>query len=678
VASAVSLRIRHLRLRAETERGRFGADLRFPDGLVVLRADNSLGKSTAVKSILFGLGLERMVTARSTDVLTSAMRESLIYDVESKAETPVLGSWVSVEIEGRAGRKATLTRWVKDTEKEPGLIRVREGGGLSGGSSAPSTDYFVGRKGSVANPRGFHRWLAEFIGWTMPDLPSRDGQLAPLYMEQVFPLLFVEQRRGWGGIQAQMPAFSGVTDVRRRALEFLLDLDVGDLEAQRQQLRARESALDGRWSTEARAFRDAQGDRGLMTAGLPESLTTTWPPPDPPQVLQSVADAWLPIDQYLADLRAEAVNLDSVESGRPPAQDSEKELSELSEEADSLRRSEALLRDQLIRDRDELRAVEERIVALREDLRQHQDLVTLEGLGSDQLDAIHEDCPVCHQPLPTSLLGGSLQVRTLSPEDTVAYIRNQIDLFETMRDDGSRALDAKRERLSALRQRSADLRSQIRAIRTDLVSSENAPSADELVRKLRVQDRIDQLAGVDERFLELLAELDKLATEGKEVRAALARLPKDQLSPDDGEKISALETSFIEQLHEYEFGSFFDEALKISREDYRPRREDWDLQADISASDSIRVVWAYLLGLLEVSGLFETNHPGLLVFDEPRQQSTETVSFAALLRRAGSDSNAGQILFATSEELEPLSQMLKGVDHHLHSIDSYLLQPVSE
>ena len=32
---------------------------------------------------------------------------------------------------------------------------------------------------------------------------------------------------------------------------------------------------------------------------------------------------------------------------------------------------------------------------------------------------------------------------------------------------------------------------------------------------------------------------------------------------------------FIEQLHEYEFGSFFDEALKISREDYRPRREDW-------------------------------------------------------------------------------------------------------
>jgi hypothetical protein len=247
-----------------------------------------------------------------------------------------------------------------------------------------------------------------------------------------------------------------------------------------------------------------------------------------------------------------------------------------------------------------------------------------------------------------------------------------------MRDDSSRALEAKRERLGALRQRSADLRSQIRAIRTDLVSSENAPSAGELARRLRVKDRIDQLAGVDERFLELLAELDKLASEGKGVSAALARLPKDQLSADDSEKIAALESSFIEQLHEYEFGSFFDEALKISREDYRPRREDWDLQADISASDSIRVVWAYLLGLLEVSRLFETNHPGLLVFDEPRQQSTEMVSFAALLQRAGSDANAGQILFATSEELGPLKQMLADVPHHLHSIAGYLLQPVTE
>lgn len=674
----MSLRIRHLRLRAETGRGRFGADLPFPDGLVILRADNSLGKSTAVKSILFGLGLERMVTPRPTDILTSAMRESLIYDVESKAETPVLGSWVTIEIEGAGGRKATLTRWAKDTEKDPALIRVRDGGGLEDGSAVLPSDYFVGRKGAVGNPRGFHRWLAEFIGWTMPELPSRDGQLIPLYMEQVFPLLFVEQRRGWGGIQAQMPVFAGAADVRRRAFEFLLDLDVGGLEGERQKLRAQETALDASWTANVRAFRDAHADRGLVASGLPEKLTIAWPPPDPPQVLQSVADAWLPIDQYLADLRAESEELGSDDPGRPRPAQSEDELSTLSEEADSLRQSEAVLREHLIRDRDELGAVEDRLVALRDDLRQHQDLVTLEALGSERLEAIHEDCPVCHQQLPTTLLGGSLQVQTLSPTDTVAYLRNQVDLFETMRDDSTNAMEAKRERLAALRERSAGLRSRIRAIRTDLVSSENGPSADELARRIRLQDRIDQLMAVDEGFLALLGELDKLAVEGKDVRAALARLPKDQLSADDAEKISALETSFIEQLHEYEFGSFSDGALKISRDDYRPRREDWDLQADISASDSIRVVWAYLLGLLEVARLFETNHPGFLVFDEPRQQSAEIPSFAALLRRAGSDGNVGQILFATSEDLGLLEQMLQDVDHHLQVIDGYLLRPVSD
>lgn len=45
-----------------------------------------------------------------------------------------------------------------------------------------------------------------------------------------------------------------------------------------------------------------------------------------------------------------------------------------------------------------------------------------------------------------------------------------------------------------------------------------------------------------------------------------------------------------------------------------------------SASDAIRVVWAYLLGMLEVARVKDTNHPEFLVFDEPKQQMA-TFSF---------------------------------------------------
>jgi hypothetical protein len=608
------------------------------------------------------------------------MRDSLVFNDNTKEETPVLSSWVSLEIEGSSESIATLTRWAKDDRIESGLVRVISGPGITSPGSYESQDYFVGRAGAVANPRGFHRWLAAFMGWEMPELPARDGGLAPLYMEQVFPLLFVEQRRGWGGIQAQMPAFSGVSDVRRRAIEFLLSLDVGAIEVERQRLLAVQSELHGEWLAAVRAFKEGIAGQGLVTAGLPDSLSISWPLPEPPTVVKSLDDKWVSADQVLAELREERTKHENRRegSGKPSGGEAEQRLRALIYEADSLRQVDSVLREDIIRDRDELRALQDRLAALREDLREHQDLVTLERLGSEELDAIHHDCPVCHQPLPASLLGGELSVKTLSPEDTVAYIRNQIDLFETMQADSDRAMRSKLERLATLREKAAGIRSQVRAVRTDLTGPDQAPSAAEIAKGLRIQDQIERLESVEERFLQLLANLGELATKGKDVSAALKALPKDKLSPGDDRKLSALEGSFLGQLREYEFGSFSDEQLTISRDDYRPRREDWDLQADISASDSIRVVWAYLLGLLEVAKRHPTNHPGFLAFDEPRQQSTKKVSFAALLKRAAADGSDAQVIFATSEELGSLQEMLGGVTHQLHAVDGYILQPVTE
>jgi hypothetical protein len=52
-AISMTLRLRHLRLRAETEVGTFGADLPFTSGLNVIWADNTKGKSTCLQGILY-------------------------------------------------------------------------------------------------------------------------------------------------------------------------------------------------------------------------------------------------------------------------------------------------------------------------------------------------------------------------------------------------------------------------------------------------------------------------------------------------------------------------------------------------------------------------------------------------------------------------------------------------
>jgi hypothetical protein len=460
----------------------------------------------------------------------------------------------------------------------------------------------------------------------------------------------------------------------------LLALDVGKLEGERQRLRAADAALQGEWRNHVRSFKEALAGQGLAAIRLPEALSITWPPEHPPSIAESRGDMWVPLADLLTEARSEIFEIDREALPRVQADSAEAEgrLATALRDLDELRDASAVLQEGILREQTEIASLRERLAVLREDLREHQDLVTLNRLGSAEVGRLHGDCPVCHQQLPASLLGGASPVTTLSPEGSLTYIRQQVELFEVMERDSTRALDATQERWSAVRLNAAARRAEVRALRATLVSPNGTPSEELITRRVRLLDRIDRLVQVHERVAVLNGELTRLAEAARSVRTALRELPKDRLSEHDETKLALLERLFTEQLHQYDFGSFSDERLRISREDYLPRREEFDLQADISASDSIRVVWAYLMGLLEVAKVLPTNHPGVLVFDEPRQQSTKDVSFAALLRRAGAEKSDRQIIFATSEELDNLRQMLLAVPHSLFPIDGYVLKPLTK
>ena len=254
----------------------------------------------------------------------------------------------------------------------------------------------------------------------------------------------------------------------------------------------------------------------------------------------------------------------------------------------------------------------------------------------------------------------------------------QLNLFEVMANEAVSGLNAKRARLESLADEMRNVRAEIRTLQETLTSSRTALSADAVAQRIRLQDRLDRLIAADERFLQLLAALDALAARARKTTGELRSLPTDRLSEEDKAKLQTLGTSFVEQLHEYHFGSFSDADLRIGDDDYLPRRDDFDLQADISASDAIRVIWAYLLGLLDVAQRHGTNHPRVILFDEPRQQSANPVSFGALLKRAATSYRDAQILFVTSEELASLEPMLQDVPHDLITVDGYLLQALAE
>ena len=133
-----------------------------------------------------------------------------------------------------------------------------------------------------------------------------------------------------------------------------------------------------------------------------------------------------------------------------------------------------------------------------------------------------------------------------------------------------------------------------------------------------------------------------------------------------------------EQLQQYDFKSLGFQDITISGETYRTLHDGFDLPTNISASDFILVIWSYLNSLQEISLEYDTNHPGLLIFDEPRQQSAKDISFEQLLKRAAKGTDAGHhIIFATSEKEETLKMMLEGTPHNYRSFNGYIVKIIT-
>jgi hypothetical protein len=245
-----------------------------------------------------------------------------------------------------------------------------------------------------------------------------------------------------------------------------------------------------------------------------------------------------------------------------------------------------------------------------------------------------------------------------------------------MQGDVQRRVDAARQRLSAVHTRIEEVRKEIRAARATLISPANSPSLAAIREQLQLEDRISSLEEIERNFAGLIEDVRPIVDAIAGARERLAALPGERLDSEDESKLAALERSLVSQLSEYGFRSFPVETIGISRDNYLPTREGFDLGFVTSASDAIRIVWSYLLGLAEVGHSYQTNHLGMLMFDEPRQQATDPVSFRALLRRAANVvSSEGQMVFATSEPEESLRRFLEGVRYEQMTFDGMVLEP---
>jgi hypothetical protein len=653
----------------------FGVNLAFPDGLFVLQADNSFGKSTCMQAVLYALGLEGMLGPSHEVPLPHVAKDYLEYEGRNIS---VLESEVLLEVANDKDDRLTLQRQVVG-EKDRHLITVWYGAALTQPDQQfRSGSFFVRERGSATREAGFHFQLAKFIGWQIPEVTTYDEKSTPLYMETIFPLLFVEQKHGWSSLRGRFPTHYRIRDVNKRAVEFILKLDAFEIAAEKIALQQQMTELRARWrSTVAEAHRVAKQVNGIID-GVPAEPVSTWPPAVPPRVLVPIGEKWASLAdaaenerERLAALASEPVP--QVDAVAPELED---DLRHSQEELDSLEVTLRSTFELLQNGRVQVSRIQERLQAVEEDLQRNKDVSRLSKLGGfNELHVATGHCPTCHQEVADSLLTQGAEPMTV--ESNIAFLEQQRRVFRSMLSADGRIQEAREQQVLGLGARANEVRERIRALKTTLVSDGRLPSYAAVEERVRAEDRVRQMMTTLRTVNEILAELAQLSEEWalREERRKL--LPVGDLSLTDEDKLVAWEKLFISQTSQYGVTSVDPSSITISRDTYAPVNEGFDLQFDLSASDGIRLVWAYVLSLLELARTADTNHPGLLILDEPRQQSTKGKSMQEFLKRASHAADSGQqVVVATSEEEPLLRSYLAGVTHTYKTFPQKIIAPL--
>jgi hypothetical protein len=673
----MKLSIRKLLIRISTAEGIVGTRLDFEQKLNIIHAPNTMGKSICVNAIIYALGLEGMISASPDPPFGSAMTDTIVVGDQSRA---VLSSEVLLEIANEEGTVATVRRAVAGKENRH-LVSVWDGAIISNPDAGiTQKDCFVRVGGAAQHEAGFHHWLASFIGWKLPMVPTFRDEDVPLYLECIFPLCVIEQKRGWAGFLSRIPTYLRIRDVAERAVEFLLALDAYQNSIARQKLREEQSRIKGEWQNTLTAVSTAARLINGVVVGMPAEPASLWPPQPGPQLVVPEGDKWISAHQGLQSMRAA---LRTLQEQAPEGNGNRiAELqTELRTAEQQLRRDEYVLDQNLTeleQQREALGNVDRRLAAIEQDLRRNKDAKRLRQFGSMlPLHVTQGECPTCHQAVQDTLLSQTIDVAPMSLDDNIGFIESQKATYLAMRQNTLRLVAAKEARFEAQNARVENIRRNIRVLRQTL-TGERAPVEREIRQRLQIEEWIENAEKTLGEFDEKLQRFGELSKRWNTVLSAIKALPEDDLSGDDIAKISALEKSLRQQLVEYKFRSLPPDSLSISRDTFRPEHEKFDFEVNNSASDLIRMIWAYVNGLLETARSFSTNHPGLLIMDEPKQQSAHRADLGTFLRRLTLAGQHGQqIIITTSEEDDTFGQLIANLDCKVLDFGGKILGPLT-
>lgn len=668
--------INRLRVEINTANGVYGIDESFQCGLnFIASCENTCGKSSILAAIYYCLGFEQILGCAGgvgNKVLTSTFKSSI--EDNGKPWT-VTESGAYLEI-SNGSETRTIYRNIKSESKDNRLVTVYFGDYDS--VSDPKTlseDYYVNIQNSATSEKGFHTFLEEFLHMELPLVRTSDGNERKLYLQVVFAAMFIEQKHGWSDILSGMPIF-GIRESKKRIVEYILGLDTLKNEKERDRLNTVKAQLEQKWKQLISDMQRSAYSESCEISNLPmhpRVLSDI----DYSRIVVSTSDS-LSIEDKIQTLTDE---YDGLRVLKPRVCDNFEALNnELSETQTQILSLEGRLKDirRSVASHDEaIRRLNTDLEIVNSDIRNNKDAARLQKFGSEATgEEISADiCPVCKQHIQDNLLDTKAASGFMSIEDNIRHLDEQKKMLEFSLGSHKESRDRLNREKEDLEARLQTLRRLAQTLRSDLFTTTDTEASEAiLLKRIEITSRIERLSNLKTTITTLTEQLRGLSTEWNTYLDQKSKLPKKDISESDNEKIAFLKQKFIDNLERYHYSSLssFD-GIDISIDSsLLPTIDGFDMKFDSSASDSIRVIWAFTMALLQVSIEKDGNHPGVIIFDEPAQQSIVPEDMKSFIESVVEIDKPFQIITAitlNSQELKDIVNKLNASSHHKITIE---------
>lgn len=670
------LRINRLRIEIHTANGVYGIDQTFQSGLnFIASLENTCGKSSILAAVYYCLGFEQIlggVGGIGSKVLTSAFKTAI--DDNDKSWT-VTESGAYLEI-SNGDETRTIYRNIKSENKDSRLMTVYYGGYETiCDPKTISEDFYVNMPNAATSGKGFHAFLEEFLHMDLPLVRTSDGNERKLYLQVVFASMFIEQKHGWSDILSGMPIF-GIRESKKRIVEYVLGLDTLKNEKERDRLNAVRAQLEREWGQLIADMERAVHAESCEISNLP-MRPRILSDRDYSRIAVATTDG-ASIEDQIGRLTTEYEGLRKL---KPRVRDNFEALNvELSETHGQILGFENRLHEiwgSLASFNEAIKRLNADLEIVNSDIRNNVDAARLQKFGSEETgDNISaEICPVCKQHIHDNLLATEATNGYMSIEDNIRHLKEQKKMLEFTLGSREDSRDKLQREKEGLESRLQTLRRLAQTLRSDLFTTTDTEASEAIMlKRIEITNRIERLAKLKDAVSTMTDRLKALSGEWNTYLDQKGKLPKNDISDADLEKIALLKKKFITNLKRYHYSSLssFD-GIDISVDSsLLPTIDGFDMKFDSSASDGIRVIWAFTMALLQVSIEKDGNHPGVIIFDEPAQQSIVPEDMRSFIESAIEIGKSCQIITAitlNSKELIGIITELDAKDYHKISIE---------